>query len=66
MRRLGALLCLLLLVAGVHSRAFAGDVGDAYFKTGVQKYLKGDAEGALKDLETGYGFDKENANLKAF
>ncbi len=33
-----------------------GGASDIYFSSGVQKYLKGDLDGAVKDLEEAYRF----------
>lgn len=44
----------------------ADTAGDIYFNSGVQKYLKADLDGAIKDLENVLSFDKANPKAKAF
>jgi tetratricopeptide (TPR) repeat protein len=43
-----------------------GSASDLYFSSGVQKYLKGNMDGAVKDLEEAYRFDQANEKVKAF
>lgn len=63
------LLCSLLFVFGANLTpcwAAKGDACDIYFSAGVQKYLKGDLDGAIRDLEDAYNFDKTNKKAQVF
>jgi len=44
----------------------ADSAGDMYFSNGVQKYLKGDMDGAIQDLDVAMSMDKGNPKTKAF
>lgn len=44
----------------------ADSAGDMYFSNGVQKYLKGDLDGAIQDLDVAMSMDKGNVKTKAF
>ncbi|MFH1784089.1 MAG: HEAT repeat domain-containing protein [bacterium] len=43
-----------------------GNAGGIYFSAGVQKYLKGDLGGAIRDLEDALRFDPKNLKTQAF
>ncbi|MCK4824854.1 HEAT repeat domain-containing protein, partial [bacterium] len=63
------LLCSLLFVFCANFTpcwAAKGGASDIYFSAGVQKYLKGNLDGAIKDLEDAYNFDKNNKKVQAF
>lgn len=60
------IILLLFLLFSISSTCFSQDpTAEIYFKSGIQKYLKGDTEKAIADLEVAFNLDPENEKIKA-